>query len=433
MLSIRTIHGLLAISAFVLNSLIASAGGNPRVTFTKIADRDTPIPGAGGTFWSLGAPSLADGDVVFNGGGMPDDECTYDGIYLCRDGQLSLVANTCMLMPGCPGGDPFVGFIRPVPDAANVTFVGVAHYSYYCIGIFNWCAGQPLDVLVPRNTPDPGGYGVLSDFFTVSRDDGALGFSAWTSAFTHGIYLRTAAGEIALVANYDTAIPAGPGEFSAFEFNPTVGDGIVAFTGGTDDISHWGVYTGLPVKRIADTNTPIPKGTGTFTWFGDRPSIDGGYVGFYGQQTGAGTDQKGIYTNLGGHLRVVADLNTPIPGGVGTFTDFTSFYGPCLREGRIAFRGFGEGGQLGIYCEIDGLLLSVVDLNETRLEPGLLPRSLFIDEQCLSGNRLGFYAEFDAETPGEYFAGVYVATIHRAGVHFEPSGPTANRDAVPRP
>ena len=49
-------------------------------------------------------------------------------------------------------------------------------------------------------------------------------------------------------------------------------------------------------------------------------SIDGSNVAVGGRDT-AGFD--GVYTNLGGPLRTVADENTPVPGQVGfTFTTF---------------------------------------------------------------------------------------------------------------
>ena len=44
-------------------------------------------------------------------------------------------------------------------------------------------------------------------------------------------------------------------------------------------------------------------------------------------------------------LGVVADLNTPIPGGSGNFTGFG--FSPSLDGGNVAFFGFGSGGQAG--------------------------------------------------------------------------------------
>lgn len=410
-----------ALVAVVAIMGVVSAGLNVRVTFLKIADFNTPVPEGAGSFPTFGAPSFADGAVAFNGAGETPPGClTSEGIYIYQASQLNMVVNGCTLVPGYPGGLMFVAFSQPAVGVGNVTFTGAAdHARCYCRGIYNWHADEGLTIVADPSTPDPGGYGYLDEFFTVSRDGGSLGFTAWTSMCTHGVYVSTNIGDIALVANWDTKIPGGEGAFSAFGFHVTVGEGIVAFTGGTSDHKQWGVYASQAgVTKIADKNTSIPGGTGMFTDFGDWPSTDGGCVAFYGEQIGVGQiDQKGIYTNLGGQLRVVADLNTPIPDGTGSFTAFRSLLWPGMGidNARVAFRGEGPGGQVGIYCEINGQLIKVIDLTEKSLEAGKTLRALEIDEQCLDGNRLGFYAEFEGGTPGEYFAGVYVATLSNDG------------------
>lgn len=423
----------------VLGGLIgpASALAQVRITFDKIVDTATAIPGSDSYFRSLATPALAAGDVAFNGGGGPDAGCAFEGIYIHRDGELHVIANNCTPIPGCPGGLDFVGFSQPALGGGQVTFTGAAAYARtYCRGIYTWDENAGLTIAADPSTPDPGGYGQLSDFFTVSRDDEALGFTAWTSMCTHGIYLATDTGGITLVANYDTPIPGGLGNFSAFEFNVTVGDEIVAFTGGTWDSRQWGIYTSeRDLTRIADKNTPIPGGTGRFTTFADRPSTDGGYVAFHGtqiEQDPYQIIQQGVYTNLGGELRAVADLNTPIPEGVGNFTGFTSFYGPSLDNGRIAFRGQGTDGQAGIYCEIAGQLIKIVDLNDTFPEPDKTLTGVSIDEQCLDGNRLGFVAGFSTETPGVHFYAIYVATLPNTDHQVTPAGVKSPMPALPR-
>ncbi len=69
--------------------------------------------------------------------------------------------------------------------------------------------------------------------------------------------------------------------------------------------------------KVVDLQTPIPGGTGDFTFFfaGD---IVGNTVPFNGQ----GVGQQGIYLFNGSSLTVLANLITPIPGGLGNFTAF---------------------------------------------------------------------------------------------------------------
>ena len=87
-----------------------------------------------------------------------------------------------------------------------------------------------------------------------------------------------------------------------------------------------GLAAEFDIIVIADKNTAIPGGSGNFTSF-YHPSLDGGNVAFQG--TGSG--QSGIYTDIGG-LGVVADLNTAIPGGSGNFTELGYGVRPRRRE-----------------------------------------------------------------------------------------------------
>jgi hypothetical protein len=397
---------------------VLAAGAQGQSTFTKIVDTDTPIPGGVGTFDWLGAPALADGNVGFGGGGVTPLGCIVgDGLYYYQKGKISVVADGCTDMPDCPCPIQFVGFSQPALGGGATTFSGAAAYGgCYCRGIYTRAKNSDLDILADWSTPDPAGCGYLSEFFYVSRCGQGVGFSAFTSGYCHAIYRSPSPLLIELVANYDTPIPSGTGDFSAFGFNPTIGWGLIAFTGGTEDRSQWGVYlANVGIIRIANLTTPVPGSTGTFTDFSDRPSTDGGCVAFHARIEGnQRVGDPGIYTNLGGTLRVVADLNTPIPGGVGNFTDFTAFYGPGIDGGRIAFRGLGAGGQEGVYCESNGQLFKVVDLN-TKLAPGVTLTNLAIDEQCLDGRRLGFAAFFETGTPHEFYYAIYVAQLPNGG------------------
>ena len=396
------------------------AQAQAQITFTKIADTETPIPGGAGTFESLSEPALAHGNVVFGGSGeyeYPEDIPV--GIYRYRGGNLSVVVDGDTDIPGCPCPIQFVGFSQPAVGAQAITFSGAADYGgCYCRGIYTRKRNADLEILADWTTDDPAGFGHFSEFFYVARCGRMVGFSAWTSGVypilppVHGIYRAAKPEYIELVANYYTPIPDGSGLFSAFEYNVSIGDGVVAFVGGTWDRSQWGLYTGgAEVTKVVDLTTPVPGSSCTFTEFSDRASIDRGCVAFHALTDNGVTDRApGIYTNLGGQLRVVADLNTEIPDGTGNFVDLTSFYGPSIDGRRIAFHGFGEGGQQGVYCESHGRLLKVVDLN-TALEPGVTLTQLIIDEQCLDGNRLGFLAFFETGTPHEFYYAVYVAQL----------------------
>ncbi len=415
----------LSLPAVVVLGGAARVSADSRISFSRIVDSETPAPGGLGTFNSFQPPVNVDGTIGFWGQSTTSEPGRFDeGIYVYRDGQVQLVANQSTPMTGAPPQvGNFVQFTPPSLGAGGGAFSGFGANNWQ--GIYSFDEELALSVVADRNTPDPAGPSNLAHFFLCSRNGADVAFSAFPFfdprfAWNHGIY-STAPGALSLVASYTTPIPGGTGNFTAFEFNVTIGDRVVAFTGyGAGDQA--GVYTnpnGLTV--VADTQTLIPGGTGTFTSFADRPSSHGGAVAFHGAQIerqAYRVVQEGIYTDAGGDLRVVADLHTAIPGGLGTFarfgtSSFGSHYGAVLADGRIVFRGEGENGQRGIYCEQNGELIKVVDLN-TALEPGKTLTNVFVEQQCLDGNRLAFLAEFSNE-PGQFFRAIYVATLGLAG------------------
>ena len=89
----------------------------------------------------------------------------------------------------------------------------------------------------------------------------------------------------------------------------------------------------ITFRKVADTDTPIPNGAGTFTSFTSTPVIDAGQVAFVGSGV---SGQSGIYTDPGGALRVVADTFTQVPDGTEMFL---SAWEPSIDDGSIAFRG----------------------------------------------------------------------------------------------
>ncbi len=153
---------------------------------------------------------------------------------------------------------------------------------------------------------------------------------------------------------------------------------------------------------VADTDTAIPGGTGNFTFFTDT-SIDGGEVAFSGAS--GDLSQQGVYTDVGGSLRVVADLNTAIPGGTGNFDIFTN---PSIDGGDVAFSGFGFGSgsdfEGGLYVEVGGMLFEVIAAGDTL--DGKTVEVIGSGEESLSGDQVAFFAGFTDGTEG-----IFIATI----------------------
>src|SRR5438093_9610861 len=102
---------------------------------------------------------------------------------------------------------------------------------------------------------------------------------------------------------------------------------------------------GVSFSAAVDTSTTILGGTGTFTDFPTAPAINYGNVAFMGLGSGG---QIGLYLKLSQNThvdpyKVMADLNTAIPGGTGTFTYFAQTE-LSLSDASLPFLGAGSGG-----------------------------------------------------------------------------------------
>jgi hypothetical protein len=155
------------------------------------------------------------------------------------------------------------------------------------------------------------------------------------------------------------------------------------------------------LKKLVDDTTRIPSGGGllsTFQSFGD-PCMRGEDVAFRGE----GSGQEGIYTIIDGALARVADRNTSIPEGSGRFTGFgvVSFDGT-----NVAFVGEGPSGQKGIYTDLGGSLVKVIDVYD-RLENKRVS-NFYIGRQALSGGAIAFKADFTDGTSGLFAAGLHL-------------------------
>ena len=93
-----------------------------------------------------------------------------------------------------------------------------------------------------------------------------------------------------LLADSTTAIPGGTGSFTSFSPspalppNPCISFGNVAFFGAGSG-GQQGIYAVLAgtLTKIADLNTAIPNGTGNFIMWQSNPFISGNNVAVIGQ------------------------------------------------------------------------------------------------------------------------------------------------------
>ncbi|MDA2921158.1 hypothetical protein MYX76_16985 [Desulfobacterota bacterium AH_259_B03_O07] len=372
--------GLIAFLVILTIPKPAYSGIMGTFTFRKVADTNTPIPGGTGTFlFFLHVPSLDGGNVAFRGFGTSDQQGIYTDI-----GGLSVVADKSTMIPG--GTGTFTGFSEPSLDGGNVAFKGFGTSDQQ--GFYTDIGG--LGVVANQSTMIPGGTGTFTGFGLLPSLDGHnVAFVGFGTSNQIGIY--TDIGGLGVVANQSTMIPGGTGTFMDF-FLPSLDGGNVAFQGSGGN-SIYKDIGGLSV--VADSSTMIPGGTGTFLGFG-TVSLDGGNVAF----DGSGSFQQGIYTDIGG-LGVVADKSTMVPGGTGPFTGFA---GSSLDGGNVAFVGSGASPSQGVYINIGGSLIKVIDIGDSL--DGKALSSFLIGRECLSGTSIAFRAIFT-----DFSEGIFVAEI----------------------
>ncbi len=161
-----------------------------------------------------------------------------------------------------------------------------------------------------------------------------------------------AAIQVTFTRLYDTntTIPGRTDKFAALSEPAFDNDGSVVFMGrGPATTGDWGLYTdiGGVLRLVAGPNTPIPGGSGTFNDRLFRYWLDMGEIAFTN-----GTSSHGIYRYKDERIEVVADKNTIAPGTSLYFTNLLDDgFWPSISNGQIAFQGGTGINQRGIYLD----------------------------------------------------------------------------------
>ncbi|MDM9384259.1 PEP-CTERM sorting domain-containing protein [Chlorogloeopsis sp. ULAP01] len=379
--------------------------------FTKIADKNTPIPGGIGNFQSFGSPSLSGHNIAFQGYNFDNyDRIKNQGIYISTglSGGLTKIADKDTLIPGGIGN--FRTFGSQSISGNNIVFEGYGYYHYGNVdqqGIYvTTPINSALTNFVDKNTLIPD--------FTSKKYVRNPSISGSNIAFTigeadetgyaekRGIYANTGEnGALIKIAGTNTPIPDSISNFDLVD-SASISGSNIAFWGGalsSDIVDHQGIYASTGENRalikIADTNTPIPGSVGNFTYV-ESPRISGRNIVFSGVSD---ADQQGIYANMGenGALLKIADTNTPIPD---SNSNFHYFEGISISGSNIAFAGILEDNyyeayrEMGVYLYADGVLSKVISSTDT-LIPGKTIRNIYMSNQGLDGESLAFLAAFN--------------------------------------
>lgn len=256
-----------------------------------------------------------------------------------------------------PGGTgQFTGFGLPAIEGGTVVFRGLGPGNQH--GIYRWDAGA-LSLVADLTTAAPDQGSLFANFFDPTIDDGVVAFTATTStAGRQGTY--AANGVLAALVSFGDTMPENPplgNTFTSFNDLPSK-DGENFAIQGNGTSARAGIYKdiGGGLELVADNTTQIPGDTEDFGTFISNPKIGGDAVAFRSRRSFPTRD--GIYTDVSGTLETVASMATPIPGGTGTFVAFSA--DPGFDQGRIAFQGQGGSGQTGIYTAMGAGAIELV-------------------------------------------------------------------------
>ena len=299
--------------------------------FQLIADTAvTSIPGGVGKFASFDAPVVSGAAVAFSATGLGQE-----GVYRWIDGVLVRVADQSTPVPGGHGSFFLLSSLGHAGsiDGLNVAFHGIGPgpapvpFATNQEGIYRTdLCGLRLGIDQHDENPTFPGEGFFGFFGSPRIRNDSIAFYG-AGSVPNGIYVWNGS-EVEIVADENTTLPEGGGDFTEFSFPVFDGTNVAFWAGGgrlVKGIREFpGIYnwSGGSVTTVADKTTSIPGGTGTFVGFRTRPSVDSGQVAFIGlgEPPFVGAYLYDIATDS---LRVVADSNMPIPGQDADFWGFS--------------------------------------------------------------------------------------------------------------
>lgn len=230
--------------------------------------------------------------------------------------------------------------MRAIP--VNFTLIALVFLIPLLVSVSVKAQTYNLEKVIDSQVAIPGGFGTFDRFTLpiVINDNEDIAFQGHT-AEAAGLYIYLD-GNLILLADENTPIPMGSGTFRRFSNPVYISDEEVAFIGFGHDLNGIFSYLDGTIENIVSTNTEIPMTNETFEIFQDPISLGSGNLVFQAE----GSDTHGIYIVINDILSKVADTNTEVPMGTGNFENILNHL--PLGNGDLLFRGTGLN-QEGLY------------------------------------------------------------------------------------
>ncbi len=336
----------------VLGISVATAGA--AITTTKIVDKDTVKWGGTGTFGT----AVVFSSLIVDGGDLTFGAANLTGlgsVYKRTNGTGYLVANNSTLIPDGTGS--FTAFDRKLGlSDGDVVFSGEGSSGQF--GVYSDSSG--LNKIMNGSTLVPGETFYFTDADLPSIHYGDIAFRGVSSG-GNGVYLYDGS-TISVIADYDTTIPPANTAYFDTIVGLAYSNGYTAFIG-ADSSGNYGIYldNGSSLICIADYDTAIPGGTGNFTWFKKVQVDSNGNVVFGGDGS---SRQRGIYkySRNTSTLSLIADRDTTLPG---ISSVYSSVGYPSYDGSNVAFFGIIDRGppyvplKHSLLVDYDGHLINI--------------------------------------------------------------------------
>lgn len=255
--------------------------------------------------------------------------------------------------------------------------------------------------IADSNTAIPGGAGNFTIFETYSIDASGIAFvadGAGSPGPQVGIYTWSG-GQLARVADRNTIAPGSGGLLFSDLDHVSISNGQVAFHGWTGGDGVYLASNGT-ISRLADRGTPVPGGTGLFSSVEGETPISNGSVAFWAS---APSGQFGIYRRTGATTSALVNEDTLVPGAGIPFR-YINGDSVAMRNGStVAFAGVGTDDQWGLYRIHDSVVSAIADSRGTLpdIRGTLLVGGVF-EEPAVDGDQVVFAGRYtnDMVAPG---------------------------------
>ncbi len=385
------IKQVVAIGASVCGLIGAMSGQRAQAsfTFTKIADASTTDP-SGGTFGSLGDPSLSGSNVAFLGFNSTGAKI---GVYISKSGTVSKIADT---KTTDPSGHSFTDFGAVSVSGSTVGFVGMYNngsYVYTTQGYYTGTGGA-LIKMADINTTVPNTTKKFNDFS--GNVAGSLFVFAGNTSLGTNIY-GIQNGVLGVQVDTTTNDPSG-GKFTTLYDVMSNTNNDILFNGYSSSTQIQGLYkkSGNAISTIVDTTMADPSG-GTFGPLG-APIFAGSNVLFYSYNPTTGV--KGLYEKTASGFVKIADTNTVRPHVGGTFGFVYDYSGSS--NGLVFVGTDNTESSPGIYTTLTGALTSVIETGDTL--GGKTVSDLTMSPTAMDGSTFAFHVTFTDNTEAIYTA-----------------------------